>query len=342
MNQPDALYSKLEPFLDYMDGPSADDTPRTKNAWERFLQMFHATPDGTPSPEENSDVEPDADKEDDEEEEEEPEADAETAERAAAPNLAVIKRAQKILATEHRGPVASDMLAKAIAEPPALIGEKAEDHSLGWLLRGYQPHHNWVDYSAVLNLSRTEASVSTTTYLASLIHKMETIKCAREWNQNTGPGSGSFRRDFNIGLFQREYEAVFRNLTPQEKKAKMIEFEVDFKLFKKAREDLVTARNRLLFALEHFGSGVLIDPFFSVANLGQKRTKKFKSLLDALIRLTLASESDDPNRNRFHDLEEKNRGVLYMLTSALCSSDEERDPRPQRQEIVEDVQNEHI
>ncbi|KAJ6528578.1 hypothetical protein B0H19DRAFT_1274794 [Mycena capillaripes] len=136
---------------------------------------------------------------------------------------------------------------------------------------------------------------------------METIKCAREWNQNTGPGSGSFRRDFSIALFQREHKAVFRNLTPQEKKAKMIEFEADFKLFKKAHEDLVTARNRLLFASEDFGSGVLIDPFFSVANLGQKRTKKLKSLLNALIRLT-----------PFHDLEEKNRDVLYMLTSAPC------------------------
>ncbi|KAJ6574041.1 hypothetical protein B0H19DRAFT_1063053 [Mycena capillaripes] len=73
-----------------------------------------------------------------------------------------------------------------------------------------------------------------------------------------------------------------------------------------------------------FGSGFLIDPFFSVANLGQKRTKKFKSLLDALIKLTPASKSNGLNRNRFHDLEENTRNVLYMLTSAPCSSDEER------------------
>ncbi|KAJ6554117.1 hypothetical protein B0H10DRAFT_2374199 [Mycena sp. CBHHK59/15] len=178
------------------------------------------------------------------------------------------------------------------------------------------------------------------TYLADLIHKIETIKCATEWNAKTGPGSGSFKNDFNTALYQRENDVIFRHLSAREKKSKMKQQSADFILFKKSREQLVTARNRLLFAYNNissvfssaiqthpyrFGTGVLIHHFFSTANLGQKRAKKFKSLLDALKALAPPSQARTAGRNHFDDLEQGNRDVLYTLTSALCTTEEEKE-----------------
>jgi hypothetical protein len=67
----------------------------------------------------------------------------------------------------------------------------------------------------------------------------------------------------------------------------------------------------------------LIHPFFSTANLGHKRAKKFKSLLDVLIHLAPASATAQANRTVLDDLEKGNREVLYSLTSALAASEEE-------------------
>ena len=80
------------------------------------------------------------------------------------------------------------------------------------------------------------------------MHKIETLKFASEWTKRTGPGSGSFKNTYNTTLFQRENDAIFRNLTAREKKNKMEEYSGDFILFKKSREKIITARNRLLFS----------------------------------------------------------------------------------------------
>jgi hypothetical protein len=45
----------------------------------------------------------------------------------------------------------------------------------------------------------------------------------------------------NIRLYQRENDAIFRGLTPVQATRKMDEFSGDFELFKKGREEPITA-----------------------------------------------------------------------------------------------------
>ncbi|KAJ6556468.1 hypothetical protein B0H19DRAFT_1071563 [Mycena capillaripes] len=76
----------------------------------------------------------------------------------------------------------------------------------------------------------------------------------------------------------------------------------------------------------HFGTVVLIHPFFSAPNLGQKRAKKFRSLLDVLISLAPPSmNANAAGRNIFNDNEQRNRDVLYSLTAVLCDSQAEQE-----------------
>ncbi|KAK6988384.1 hypothetical protein R3P38DRAFT_3374058 [Favolaschia claudopus] len=383
------LGGRFSEYVDALLDPSEADSPRTKSAWQRlleilmgvserivdghpdFLELFRGNAP-LPSDDDESDSEgqhedktPDAssqpvqDQEPEEDgagEQSEGEGEVETASqrkerRKAAAHGAVIKRAQKIIGVMAHGPVPARDLAAEIAEETKLVAESMEDQALGWLIRGFKnPASTWtvtltrwrrdaaadtisflktsheLDLDADLlkrdiNLSHSQAATRTDTYLLDLIQKMETIKFASEWTAHTGPGAGKFKSDFNTALFQREHGAIFAHLSDREKKAKMEELSVDFQLFKKSREELITSRNRLLLAYQNFGTGVLIHPFFSTKNLGQKRAKKFKSLLDVL--MNLAPKSTTPNRNRFDDIEQRNRDVLYEIATALSSGDEE-------------------
>ncbi|KAJ6530719.1 hypothetical protein B0H19DRAFT_1191919 [Mycena capillaripes] len=389
-HQLNRLADQLEPHVERLPGPSADDSPRTTNAWQRLFLIFHGAnisivekhPDFLRLFDEDGDEEDpygdigvtrvasddeqeeksssqEMEIEEDQAEEEEEEQKQETAQKkqkrkADAAHLAVIKRAQKIIGGLTLGNVGADDLAEAIAEPPALAAEKAEDLALTWLVRGFaEPSRDWhrilrvwtrdsspstrefLELSAQLddnmdhmrrdvNLRHTQSATRTDTYLADLLYKIETLKCAAEWNSHKGPGAGAIKNAFNVALFQRENDAIFRNLTDSQKKRKMEEYSTEFTLFKKDREELVTARNRLWLAWENFGTAVLIHPFFSAPNLGQKRAKKFRSLLDVLISLAPPSTKSNPRgRNIFNDHETKNRGVLYTLSAALCESEEE-------------------
>ncbi|KAJ7658577.1 hypothetical protein B0H17DRAFT_1213122 [Mycena rosella] len=254
--------------------------------------------------------------------------------RDPAPDLRVMKRAEEILLAAGQDPLAPTELIELITNPPALSAQRLENMALSRLLRGFShPKTTWhvtmrpyiehaspthVDFCELstalderpdlmrrdVNLSQTHAAADMKTYLADIIHKMETIK-------------------YNTELFQRQNEDIFEGLTGHEKAEKMADLSAQFKRFKKLREQLITARNRLYFSYMNFGTGVIVDPFFTTANLGDKRAHKFQSLLDTLV--SLAPEAANPGRTLFHNVESTNREVLYMLTAALCSSEREKD-----------------
>ncbi|KAJ6462640.1 hypothetical protein C8R47DRAFT_1158163 [Mycena vitilis] len=291
----------------------------------------------------------------DEEEEEEAETPAQKKQRKKdAAHLAVVKRAQRILGALGQTGIPANDLTKMIAAPVRRVAEQAEDHALACLIRGYNgpvQGETWgkllkrfirhsaddtISFMALsseldekvdvmrrdTNLRHTESAAQSRTYLVNLIHKIETIKCAAEWTAQTGRGAGNYKNDFHTKLFQSDNKRLFAHLTERQKQLKMEELSAEFVLFKKQREELITARNRLLFAYLNFGTGVLIDPFFSAPNLGQRRAHGFKSLLDVFIALAPPSEEvDGQGRNRFDEVERKNRDVLYDLTATLCGKD---------------------
>ncbi|KAJ6462641.1 hypothetical protein C8R47DRAFT_1327138 [Mycena vitilis] len=363
-----ALTDDIDQALDNLPEPSSQDTPRTKDAWERLYELlvgakvaiaakypdFSAIFDDEDDNDRTltHDNDPPADKDPEEEEEETP---AQKKERREAKTRGlIIKRAQKIYGALGQEPVTAQDLAEFIAEPVQRVAEQAEDYALACLIRGYEGPdeengESWrgvlrpwlrhakretTDFMSLsskldkkldlmqrdLNLRHTESASRTDTYLVNLIHKLETIKCASEWNAHAGRGAGNFKNDFHTKLFQAQNRPFFQHLDAAEKRAKMDEMSADFTLFKKRREDLITARNRLLFAYKSFGTGVLIDPFFCAENLGQRRAHGFKSLLDIFITLAPPSEEEDADgRNRFDELERKNRDVLYELADTLCA-----------------------
>ncbi|KAJ7450738.1 hypothetical protein B0H11DRAFT_2077020 [Mycena galericulata] len=289
--------------------------------------------------------------------EEDPQSDPAEAKKrrgAQAAKLQVTKRAQKILGEASKSRIRPHELAELIAVPVVTTAEKDEDAALGRVLRGYKDG----DWSEVMesftgeaaetdvwfceisrelddepdlikrdiNLRQTQSARHTEHYLSNLLLNIDTIKFAKEWNLRTGPGSGKFKAKFNETLFQRENDAIFRDLSSDEVRDKMEDYAGEFELFKQSRQSIVTARNRLSFAFDNLGTGILIDPFFSVHNLGDRRAKKFQSLLDMLIRLAPDSQHPETgNRTRLEDLEQSNRSVLYSLSASLCANEDERE-----------------
>ncbi|KAJ7806758.1 hypothetical protein B0H14DRAFT_2610243 [Mycena olivaceomarginata] len=175
------------------------------------------------------------------------------ARKKAAAELAVIKRAQKILGATHQDPVSARELIEAVAKPPVLVADKAEDLALSWLTLitnnfngGFKTDHiAFVSISAALdetsdamllpqhptrmrNLSQSHAATRTETYLVELLYKMETIKFATEWQKQTGPGALASKAKYNTELFQRENIAIFRDLSNWQKKTKMEEYSTQF------------------------------------------------------------------------------------------------------------------
>ena len=61
-------------------------------------------------------------------------------------------------------------------------------------------------------------------------------------------------------LFQRLNADEFADLSRAEAKSKMEELATEFELFKRSRGDLVTARNRLLFAYNNVCAFCLLFP----------------------------------------------------------------------------------
>ncbi|KAJ7730220.1 hypothetical protein DFH07DRAFT_994020, partial [Mycena maculata] len=321
-----------------------------------FIAIF----DGSEGPEDNEE-DPDEEHENSQEDEpphvddEEEEQGNTTAAKKAKACEVVIRRTQHILGEGLNPPLDPEVTLYLIAALPMEVAEKAEDSALTRVARGFKTADDWArllrqatrqgsrtdvtfcEKSMALDvepdllqrdihLRHSQSVTRTESYLHTLIHKMDTIKFTVEWKKRTGKNSDTYKRDFNIALFQRENKAIFRSLSADEKRDKMTEYAPQFTLFKRERENIVTAHNRLEFAYKHFGSGVLIDPFFTASNLGQKRAKKFQSLLDVLQTLVPASDDEmTPERTRFHDLEQENRHFLYDLTSALCADDNERE-----------------
>ncbi|KAJ7020302.1 hypothetical protein C8F04DRAFT_1402742 [Mycena alexandri] len=294
-----------------------------------------------------------------EEEQEGDEEEQETVEekkerKKAAARLKVIKRAQGLIGGIAAGKVLPSELFKRISHPDlSLKAPQQEDLALGWILRGFEggswsnlvgkqdknvsastieflqlsarldttPNLTKRDTNLVNSVGKTQAS----TYFLDVIHKMETIKCAKEWLAHTGVGSGNYKQEFNTKLFQQAYPRTFRDLSDAAKHKKMVELKNDFRDFKKAREELITARNRLVCCWDYFGTGILIHPFFTAPNLGEKRGKTFKSLLDTLNQLVPPAEAvQGAGRTRFQDVEKENRNALHGLMKALCADAVER------------------
>ncbi|KAJ7082466.1 hypothetical protein B0H15DRAFT_952550 [Mycena belliarum] len=402
-------------FLENLPSPTADDTPRTVDAWRKLhdaclgvsadLSVYHPefrpkTPglDGArdddddeaqvqdqlhekdEAPEHDDDrrsasAEPsqnDGDEEDDGNSSAGPEnAQQKKDRRAAAIHLRVTKRAQKIVASVGEAPLSAEELLDLVTATAPYTAEGLEDGSLSHLVRGFDdPRTTWRAVLAPhlskaapthaefcqksttldggtdlvardINLTQSSALTEVDAYLAHIIHKVETIKFAVEWDKNIGPGGQQAKARYNRDLFQSRHPYVFSSLTDAEKTQKMHDMKVTFTDFKKKRESLVTGRNRLLKAftsvrstssypfssrrqrLSQFGTGVLLHPFFRPDNLGDRRAKKFASLLDMLLELAPDSSTRDPRQTVFHDLEGKNRVVLYNLVTALAHDDDE-------------------
>ncbi|KAJ7220281.1 hypothetical protein GGX14DRAFT_586405 [Mycena pura] len=179
------------------------------------------------------------------------------------------------------------------------------------------------------NLLHSQGHSSAVLYLTRILYKINTIKCAWEWNSQRGPGSLNQKHAYNVALFQRKRPGDFRGLALSEKNNKMKELKSEYGEWMKSREGEITAWNQLLKAWENFGTGVLILPFFSVQNLGPRRAKNFSSLLDILNNLAPQVEGDEDEargwtRSHLDGLEEQNRAVIYSLTAHLCRSEEEK------------------
>ncbi|KAJ6538621.1 hypothetical protein B0H10DRAFT_1952943 [Mycena sp. CBHHK59/15] len=269
-----------------------------------------------------------------------------------AAHSAATKRAQIIIGAATLLPLRATDLADLISLPLDLIAPKAEDEALAHLLRGFKrPSQNWAvtfrhftskaslthhEFCALsrkldqspdivrrdMHLIHTQSDNLSERYLADIVHKVESIKFASEWNKHTGPGSGVYKTRFTTDLFQRANPDIFNGLSGKEKAAKMKDLSGDFILFKKGREPIITARNRLSFCWTNFGTGVLIDPFFCIPNLGEKRAKKFQSLLDVLIHIApLSAQPQAPTaRTIFFDREAENRLVLTTVVQHLAAT----------------------
>jgi hypothetical protein len=74
-----------------------------------------------------------------------------------------------------------------------------------------------------------------------------------------------------------------------------------------------------------FGIAVLLDPFWRVENLGWKRAKQFRDVVDALDVLNRSEDRlDEDGYTRLDLLEDENLEVLLGIVKVLCTDDAER------------------
>ncbi|KAJ7021364.1 hypothetical protein C8F04DRAFT_1273794 [Mycena alexandri] len=349
----------VEGIIDHLPLPSASDSPRTKSTWEKLLHLCHGV--SLEITMHHTDMlaimADEVDEEENEKEEEDPQqAGSQVGSQAGsqvgsqAGSQAELQqagsqeeeRAQVLIGGITEGRVSPSELFERISHPNlSLKAPQQEDLALGWILRGFEDGVwsrlvgkqktnaapstvSFLQLSATLdttpdldrrdlNLNNSIGNSEGSRYLLEVIYKIETIKCAKEWLTHIGPGSGNYKQQFNTRFKKmKEFKEEFK----------------EFKEFKKGREELITARNRLVSYWDYmtqFGTGVLIHTFFIAPNLGDKRGKTFRSLLKALSRLAPpAEEVQGAGRTRFHDVEERNRSVLHGLLKALCGDDAER------------------
>ncbi|KAJ7445573.1 hypothetical protein B0H11DRAFT_2249463 [Mycena galericulata] len=275
--------------------------------------------------------------------------------RDARAHTAVVTRVEKIIGAMSQPALTPTDLISRISEPPALTMDKAEDLAFTCIVRGFTtPAHNWkittrpfvrgassdilefVQGSAELDsnqdtlemdyrLSQTTSKNALESYLFDVLVKIETIRFAKDWNR-TGAGTVTYKDGYNKRLFQKINAPVFRDADDATKVRLMKEYAEDFGTFKRNREKLVTARNRLATCYDSFGTAILIDPFFDTRAL-ESRSKKFQALITTLANLAPRSTYDDAadNENRFTDNEPEHRDLLVALLRTLSPSPEEAD-----------------
>ncbi|KAJ7202222.1 hypothetical protein B0H12DRAFT_1244056 [Mycena haematopus] len=275
------------------------------------------------------------------------------ARRRAQAQLRVTRRSQVIIGEGSKAGVTPDELFTLITVPIKVTSEKAEDRALSRVMRGFVNAGNQSAWKQELSnhvnealpqiqdfceesiefdgesdklldrdlmLSHTESAREVDYCLTAILHKAETIKFAHAWNQLTGKGSLKAKHQYNQRLFRRHRAQDFEGLSKAAANDLIEEMHAELTEFIRCREGVVTARNRLYFAYDNFGTAVLIDPFFTITNLG-KRTKNFQSLLDSLMHLVPPPETRKVP-SRLADQEQENRYVLYGLLRVLCSDDE--------------------
>ncbi|KAF7324215.1 hypothetical protein MSAN_02534400 [Mycena sanguinolenta] len=280
------------------------------------------------------------------------------AEKKAKTQLKITKRAQDIIGAGSADPITPDDLFELFTVPVKTSVELGEDMALARVLRGFsgsRSRRTWLkivqkyiekakldfgefckasnrlgngnDQRQLLQrdllITNTEDSRQIKYFLTAIIHKIETIKFTAQWNGLTGAGSKLAKRDYNIELFKEFRKADFKGLSESAAKAKLKELKTDLEEFNASRGKIVTARNRLYSAYSNFGTAVLIDPFFTVENLGVKRSKHYASLLDTLLHLA-PTYVDENGNGRLARQEQQNRDALYGLVFSLCEEGEER------------------
>ena len=107
---------------------------------------------------------------------------------------------------------------------------------------------------ACQNLLHSQGHSETASYLSNILYKIDTIKCAREWNSQRGPGSLKQKHAHNVALYQCEFPSHFRGLGLAEKSDKMKQLKSEYGKWMQSREGQITARNQLLKAWENVGA----------------------------------------------------------------------------------------
>ncbi|KAJ7196632.1 hypothetical protein GGX14DRAFT_672192 [Mycena pura] len=335
----DDIYRALKPLLNALSQLEIDNSPRSLRTWRLIYDEFdgratdiyqrYPASDFSQNVNELSSEEEDALQENGEEEDqkgkkiEEPPALPQLSRKKDA-HCKLVKRVEKIIGALEQAPDAliRDRTGKA-AESIIAFCESSNS---------FDGEDKLLDRDE--NLRHSRGRSETVSYLSQILYKIDTIKCAWEWNSQRGPGSLNQKHAYNVALFQRNRPSDFRGLALSEKNNKMKELKSEYGEWMKSREGEITARNHLLKAWENtsqFGTGVLILRFFSVQNLGPRRAKQFNSLLDVLNNFVRQVEMDEDEaqargwtRSRLDGLEEQNRAVIYSLTARLCCSEEEK------------------
>ncbi|KAJ7240289.1 hypothetical protein C8J57DRAFT_1727185 [Mycena rebaudengoi] len=305
------LASSLNSNVETFGPPTEDDTPRTQKAWKFLLDisedigMFIAT--RLPRrmiPEKPKDVEGEdeaeetlVEREDGDQSDKEGDGDGENGSGPAKQSkeekahIDATKRAETILGACSEPAVSAEALFDLITVP---------------------------------HIVHTTNAGAIESYVEQVLLKIEAIKFATEWNRG-GNGSVKDKIQYNTDLFQAGNPKIFHGRRPNEKAKLMLTHSDEFEAFKTARGPLITGRNRLQEAWVKFGLVVLLDPFWRVENLGTKRAKKYRDVVEVLDVLTRSEDRlDDDGNTQLDLLEADNLEVLLGIVKMLCSDEAER------------------
>ncbi|OBZ71254.1 hypothetical protein A0H81_08404 [Grifola frondosa] len=160
-------------------------------------------------------------------------------------------------------------------------------------------------------------------YSEKLFLKMEAIKFAFDFEDKaTGPGGTQFKQKFYGGAFAEDrsgfWRAHFENMDEKERRADQ-EYRTQYRLFKRSIENDIKARNRLLHIYLHFGTPVLLDSYWSIANL-RNGTHNFATLFDLLKTGTPVEDPPNGTRNCLSTLQEKSAQFLLEIGNRIDES----------------------